>query len=300
MAVVVGDVINDVVVRPLAPTATGTDTPSIVQHTPGGSGANQAAWMGELGAAVRFAGRAGAADAAVHRLALEQFGVDARITPDPVRHTGTIVVFVGLDGERSMFTDRGASAVLDDGDLPPQLIDGARLLHVSAYSLFSETSRHAVLDLWTLASDAGLERTVDPCSVAGLEAVGRDAFLDWTEGASVAFPNLDEGRLLTGADEPDEIVDALLDRYRIAALKLGASGVLAASRSGERVRLSAPAVVGVDSTGAGDAFCAGFLTAVLADAGLERAAACGMAAAARAVLTIGGRPRPHALPTMDQ
>ncbi|MGH9293762.1 MAG: PfkB family carbohydrate kinase, partial [Acidimicrobiales bacterium] len=57
--VVVGDVINDVVVLPLEKTAVGTDTASRVRSLPGGSGANQAAWMAALGASVRFVGGRG-------------------------------------------------------------------------------------------------------------------------------------------------------------------------------------------------------------------------------------------------
>jgi sugar/nucleoside kinase (ribokinase family) len=294
LAVVVGDVINDIVVRPFGPPAAGTDTPSLIEQTGGGSGANQAAWMGALGAAVRFAGRAGAQDANAHRLRLAQAGVDARITADPTRPTGTIVVLVGADGERSMFTDRGASEVLDDDDLPADLLDGAELLHVSGYSLFSEASRAAVLRLWRLAVDAGLHVSVDPCSAAGLAEVGAEAFVEWTGEADTVFPNLDEGRLLAAVEspEPAAIVDRLLEHYRTVALKLGPSGVLAASRDGERVRLPGRPVDVVDSTGAGDAFCAGWLVEWLSGGPLAERARAGLAAAARAVTQVGGRPRP--------
>ena len=107
-----------------------------------------------------------------------------------------------------MFSDRGASAFLDEGDLPAALLDGASLLHVSGYSLFSETSRHAVLRLMTAATSAGVEVSVDPCSVAGLRDVGADAFLGWTKDAAVVFPNLDEGRFLSG--RPSEILQPSL------------------------------------------------------------------------------------------
>ncbi|MGA8679367.1 MAG: PfkB family carbohydrate kinase [Acidimicrobiales bacterium] len=295
--VVVGDVINDVVIRPLAPPAPGTDTPSEVRLTPGGSGANQAAWLGFLGASVRFASRAGAPDAARHRGVLESCGVDARIAADPERRTGTIAVLVSPNGVRSMFSDRGASAFLDEGDLPAALLDGASLLHVSGYSLFSETSRHAVLRLMTAATSAGVEVSVDPCSVAGLRDVGADAFLGWTKDAAVVFPNLDEGRFLSGrpSEDPATVVDALVEHYGVVALTLGPAGVLVGSSAGERIRLEAPAVTVLDPTGAGDAFCAGFLAELLDNAGgidgrLQRATEAGVAAAAQALVQLGGRP----------
>jgi sugar/nucleoside kinase (ribokinase family) len=295
--VVVGDVIDDVVIRPLAPPAPGTDTPSEVRLTPGGSGANQAAWLGFLGASVRFASRAGAPDASRHRVILESCGVDARIAADPERRTGTIAILVGPGGVRSMFSDRGASAFLDEGDLPTALLDGASRLHVSGYSLFSETSRHAVLRLMTGAASAGVDVSVDPCSVAGLREVGADAFLGWTKGAAVVFPNLDEGRFLSGrpSEDPATVVDELLEHYGVVALTLGPAGVLVGSSAGERIRLEAPAVTVLDPTGAGDAFCAGFLAELLdsaggIDGGLQRATEAGVATAAQALVQLGGRP----------
>jgi len=74
------------------------------------------------------------------------------------------------------------------------------------------------------------------------------------------FPNLDEGRLLTGRDEPEAIVTVLLETYPLVALKLGAAGALVAAADGRRVPMAAQPAEVVDSTGAGDAFCAGFLT----------------------------------------
>lgn len=259
VVVVVGDVINDIIVRPRGPVDVGTDTPSEIERSPGGSGANQAAWLAMLGTPVRFAARVGAPDAAYHRVALEQLGVDAWLTPDDEVATGTIVVLVSPDGERSMFTDRGANGGLRAADLPARLLDGAGLLHVSGYQLFEPGTRSAVRRLWASALEAGIPTSVDPASLAGLREVGRQSFLEWTSGAQLVFPNLDEGRLLTGHDEPNAIVAALLETYSVVALKLGAAGALVAAADGRRVPVDAQPAAAVDSTGAGDAFCAGFL-----------------------------------------
>lgn len=61
--VVVGDVMNDVVVRARGPVEVASDTDSEIRSSPGGSGANQAAWLATLGVAVIFYGRVGGADA---------------------------------------------------------------------------------------------------------------------------------------------------------------------------------------------------------------------------------------------
>ena len=295
--VIVGDVINDLIVRPKTPVQVGTDTPSEITRSPGGSGANQAAWLACLQTPVRFAGRVGAADASYHRDALERLGVATHLVEDASLPTGTIVVLVAADGERSMFTDRGASLNLQAADLPVELLEGAALLHVSGYQLFAHSTRTAVAPLWAAARTAGMQISVDPASVGNLREVGRDAFFEWTSGAELVFPNIDEARFLAKASDREEVVAALLGRYPVVALKLGAAGALVATAAGRRVSVSPEPAEVRDSTGAGDAFCAGFLSRWVLGAGLEECAATAVDAAARAVGIVGpGQPsadHPH-------
>jgi sugar/nucleoside kinase (ribokinase family) len=81
--VVCGDVINDLLVKPLDGLGPwpGSDTPATILARPGGSAANQAAWLAHLGADVVFAGRVGARDAAYHRREL----ASARTWPPTAR-----------------------------------------------------------------------------------------------------------------------------------------------------------------------------------------------------------------------
>lgn len=287
---VVGDVINDVVVRPLGPVASGTDTPSDVRRTFGGQGGNQAAWLAFLGVEVRFAGRAGAGDADAHRQSLEPLGVDVHLTGDPSHETGSIVVVVDASGERSMFTDRGAGARLAPADLPLALLDGVTHLHLSGYVLFEEESRQATLALAAEARRLGLPVSLDPASVAGLSRAGRDRFLGWAEGVELLFPNLDEGCLLAGHETPDRVLPALLARFQEVALKLGPGGALCGTAGGARARVPAVGASVLDSTGAGDAFAAGYLAARLAGRSLEERVEAAVSAAGLALGAFGGRP----------
>src|SRR6185437_2969198 len=107
--VVCGDVINDVLVKPYDGVTPDSDTRAAILVRPGGSAANQAAWMAHLGADVVFAGRVGARDAAYHRRELAHAGVRARLAADREAETGSIVIMVAPDGGRTMFTDRGAA-----------------------------------------------------------------------------------------------------------------------------------------------------------------------------------------------
>jgi sugar/nucleoside kinase (ribokinase family) len=267
---VVGDVMDDLVVRPLGPLAPRTDTPAAIEPRPGGSGANTAAWLGALGARVRFAGRVGVADVRRHAAALERWGVDARLSADPRTPTGRIVV---LAHDGSMFTDRGANAHLDD--LGDELLDGVTHIHVSGYALAEERPRAAVLGL---VGRAGLPWSVDPGSAALLRQA---PFVAWTAGADLCLPNEDEAALL--GDDP-------LAAYEVVALKRGASGARVLRRGAPPLEVAAVPAEVVDVTGAGDAFAAGFLAARLRgedDAGRARAA---VEAAARAVAVTGARP----------
>jgi sugar/nucleoside kinase (ribokinase family) len=291
LVLLVGDIMNDVVVRPRAAIDLATDTPSRIEFSRGGSAANQAAWMAALGANVRFAGRAGAVDAAGHELALASLGVDVRLTVDTVAPTGTVVAVVAAGGERSMFTDRGANRNLARGDLEG-LLDGVSLLHISAYQLFEPLSRDSVRALWDAAVRSGVATSVDPASFAGIRDCGREQFLEWTSGGKFVFPNFEEGRNLTGELDPEAIVSALLESYAVVALKLGSDGTLTGTADGARVRKSAEAADVVDSTGAGDAFCAGFLVRFVAGGGLEESTAFAVRVATEVLSRSGGRPLP--------
>jgi len=295
---VVGDVINDVLAQAPWPLALGDDNPAVIKSRPGGSAANQAAWLATLGLDVVFAGRVGARDAEFHRRELARLGVEPLLAADESAPTGSIVVLVGPDGERTMITDRGANLRLRPADVPAALLDGAALLHLTGYSFFEPGPRAVVRGLLAAARDRRVPVTVDPGSAAFLAApsVGPAAFLGWTRDAAVCFPNLDEAAVLTGVDAPPAAADpaamaaVLVGYYRAVVIKLGADGAVFAARGSAPGRVAAEPAAVRDTTGAGDAFCAGFLAAWLGGAPLAAACAAAASTAARAVSGLGGRP----------
>jgi sugar/nucleoside kinase (ribokinase family) len=190
-----------------------------------------------------------------------------------------------------MITDRGASEALSPEDLPEPLFRGGHL-HLSGYTLSGGSRRETALRALRLGREAGMSASVDPSSVPLLDALGPERFLEWTRGADLCFPNLEEGMLLTGFEDPDLVAQELLSCYSGVALKLGAGGALYAGADGERVRLPAASARVVDTTGAGDALVAGFLAAWLS--GIPPAATLqrSVELAARVVEHVGGRPQP--------
>ncbi|WP_210478922.1 PfkB family carbohydrate kinase [Naasia sp. SYSU D00948] len=286
---VVGDVIDDVLVRPSGPVRTDTDTPARIERRPGGSAANVAAWLGALGRDVDFVGTVFRDDVTRHRAELEAHGVHAVLHPSD-EPTGTIVLVV--DGQtRTMFTQRGANRLTGPDSVPPELLAAAAHLHLTGYSLFGADGA-AWRRLLEDARAAGLTTSVDPSSAAFLADSGVTEFVAVTAGVDVLLPNLDEGRLLTGLPDPADIADALLARHRVAALTLGPAGAEVCARGGEGGTVpAAPAPGGlVDPTGAGDAFAAGFLSVWVGGGAPLDAAREGARVAAEAVSTVGARP----------
>jgi sugar/nucleoside kinase (ribokinase family) len=265
-------VINDVLVKPLDGVTPDSDTPAAIRARPGGAAANQAAWMAHLGAAVTFVGRVGARDEAYHRRELTRVGVRAHLAVDPEADTGSIVIMVAPDGERTMFTDRGANQRLRIQDLPARLLDDADVLHLTGYTFFEPPLLEVALWLLGQARSRGLAVTIDPGSAAFLARLAPGAFLRWTDGAAVCFPNRDEAAVLVGEADPAAMATRLTRHYGVVALKLGGAGCLLAVPGQAPVRVAAHPARARDTTGAGDAFCGAFMSRWLKGAPDPRAA----------------------------
>jgi ribokinase len=288
--VVVGDLMADVVAWASAPLEHASDTPAQVTTHPGGGGANVAARLAALGVPVVLVSRAG--DDAAGRAAIAELraaGVETRVAVDPLRATGTCVVIVEPGGERTMLPDRGANAMLVPADLPVEELRAATHLHLSGYTLLDPGSRAAGLVALQHAREGGATMSVDPASAAPLRAAGPEAFRRWTTGADWLLPNEDEATVLTGARDAEAAAWSLARDGTEVVVTLGRRGALWSD--GERVERvpAAPAPAEVDSTGAGDAFTAGWLAARLSGAEPRDALEAACALAARALGEAGAR-----------
>jgi ribokinase len=286
-----GDLMVDVTVALSAEIARATDTSARIRTGWGGSAANVAAWLAAIDVSTAFLGRVGTdafGQAAID--ALRAAGVTVYAEADVDRPTGTCVVLVHPDGERSMLPDPGANAGLRPEHLGAEPFAWASHLHLSAYTLFSTDSRIAGLAAQSLARRADMTVSVDAASAAPLTTAGVDNFLTWTSGADLLFANLDEAIALTGASDPHAAAEALTGHYSEVVVKLGAAGAIWAGESAGQVRVEGRAVEVVDTTGAGDAFAAGFLSARLGCGDPEAALEAGTALAAGAISRLGARP----------
>jgi sugar/nucleoside kinase (ribokinase family) len=286
--VVFGDVIDDVIATPSGTIRTDTDTPARIERRAGGSAANMAAWLAHAGTQVDFVGRVGVMDLERHSRILREAGVRPMLAADHVLTTGTIVIIVNGD-QRNMLTERGANAALDPDSVSDSILDGASALHFTGYSLFGRTDTSGFTRLIKRAKARGVHVSVDAGSAGFLADFGGSRFLDAIAGADLLFPSLDEGKELTGLSDPESIAVELARKFPLVALTLGAAGILVAGGGDPLVVDIVPAAT-VDPTGAGDAFCAGFLSEWILTSDRASAARAGARLAADAVGVIGGRP----------
>lgn len=288
---VVGDVMTDIIVRPEGPIVPGSDRRAEIRNRPGGSGANQAVWLGAAGADVLFAARVGAAERSMYENYFRGLGVVPALAGDKDLPSGVLVTILDPGGERSFLTDRGANLNLSPQDLPEDLLDGVGLVLISGYSFFASGPRHAVQILLEAARSRGVAIAIDPASTGFLAEVGPQVFRDWVGKADWLFANQGEAELLTGEADFEMQMQMLGEQFTHVVIKRGRFGAALGGRDGVSQSRPAPIVDVVDTTGAGDAFAAGFVAAMLRG---QTHAACleaGIAEGARAVQAVGGQPQ---------
>lgn len=296
---VVGDLMLDVVLAPDRPLDTGTDVPGWVTLVQGGSAANTARWLGRLGARTTLISAVGR-DAAGRALvdAVKSDGVTARVMRVSGVRTGRIGVLVAPDGERSFVADRGAADQLTPADLRDAWFSGADAVHLPVYSLLGEPLGLAGRRAVALGREAGAAISVDLASIGPMLARGRRAARALIDDIApdLVFATASEAQALLGRYAED----GLLDIAAVAVVKRGSKGATVLAREGDdrlRFEIATEHIAAKDTTGAGDAFDAGFLVGWFAaraagralPASLQRAALSGHRAAARQVSS----PRPE-------
>ena len=286
--VCLGDVMVDVVARLSGPLEPGSDRPAHIGVFGGGSAANTASWLDHLGASCTLLGRVGSDLLGTWSLARLGRELSRGGSIDLAAATGTCVVLVGSDGERTMVPDAGANANFAPGHLDAAHFAQGRHLHVSGYAIFS-AARAVALHALSLARSAGMTISVGAASAAPLRQLGAETFLGLLGTDLLLFANRAEAEVLTGQEDPMIAATVLSGRLGQAIVTSGADGAVWCSADGP-VDVGTKAVEDPETTGAGDAFAAGVLDR--STRGVDRATALagGHAAAARACRTPGGRP----------
>ena len=278
MILSIGDLLLDITIVPEGPLRPDDDRPARIALGGGGQAANFCAWTAALGEPVRLVTRVGDDERGRQLVAeLEARGVE--VCPVwAAEPTGAIAVLVAPDGRRAMATQRGASVGLRPDDLLETWFSDVKLIHVPAYSFFTDPLGKAARTAIGLIRSGGGLLSIDLSSVAGLQEYGP---------ARMAYDlaRLKPELLFGTAAEAETIGVPLEHLAQVPVIKLGPAGCSVFGR-----HVPAPAVQHVDGTGAGDAFAAAFCAAWIHGADPMEAAERAVMVAADAVTRQGARP----------
>ena len=224
----------------------------------GGSGANSMIGISQLGGRSAFSGKIGRDEhGKLYREKLEALGV-CDCLAEGEGATGSSLILVSEDGARTMNTFLGMSQELMNPDIDPDVIQSSKYLYLTGYLWDTESQKKAVLNALDEAKKREIKVALslsDPFCVTR----HKEDFINLLKGyASMVFCNQEEAFTLLDTEITQQAVETLSDWTETAALTIGAYGALI-SHQGETCYIDPLPVRVEDTTGAGDAFAAGFL-----------------------------------------
>jgi sugar/nucleoside kinase (ribokinase family) len=265
----------------------------VAREMSGGSAANSMAGAAAMGANVAFIGQIADDQLGtifehdMHALGV-RFDTPALSGGPP---TGRCLILVTPDAQRTMNTCAGASHELAPEVLNPSLIASASILYLEGYLFGPEKPRAAMMKAVDIAhaADRKVAFTLSEsvCIAGRKDSFGR--MID-SGGVDLLFCNQDEALQLTGSADLESSLTELQSKVPTLVITRGPEGAIAVE-NGERISIpAAPVSEVVDTTGAGDLFAAGFLTARCKGASLERCLWTGAIAAGEVIQHFGARP----------
>jgi len=259
-----------------------------VNRCSGGSAANTVVGVAELGGRAGYCGKVGDDDLGrFYRDDLDAVGVrfEGASSTEP---TGTSLVLITPDAQRTMLTCLGASALLDANDVPQASLEGCAYVYVEGYLLPGESTRRAALAAIEAAKARGVRVAL---TVSDPFVVAQSAALLWEliEGpVDLLFCNEIEAAALVGTDDMVECARALHRKATNVALTLGAKGSVL-MHEGTLHPVEGVKVDPVDTTGAGDMYAAGILYGLTHGLSWPQAGRLASHASARVVSVLGAR-----------
>jgi len=258
----------------------------------GGSAANTAVVARRMGASVAYlgvvaedaAGRDFAADLAVQNVVFPVAPVREAEIP-----TARCIVLVTPDGQRTMHTYLGICSEFGPEDVDPAVVEASSIVYMEGYLFDKPRAQEAFVKAATLAHAAGRRVALSLSDTFCVDR-HRAAFTALVEGhIDILFANEGEIAALYGAADVDEAIAQASRATSLVVVTRGAGGATVVA-AGERLDVPTPPVPVLDTTGAGDAFAAGFLAALSRGKSPAECAAVGNAAAGVVIGRIGARP----------
>ena len=291
MILVIGDINLDIIVNLREDINFDTDSNSEINFKGGGSAANFSFWLDYLNTPVRFISKTG--DDFISNFLKNEFkdtNIDY-INLKSTKESGRIVILLDKNGARTMITDRKANLDFSQDDIRDRFFNGINHLHIGAYSFFGgQNMVNTALKIIDEAKKRNITISFDPSSYSMIKKYGVNKILKQTKGIDFCFPNLEEAQVLTKKDNPEDMIKVLLKYYNNVILKYGKEGCFVGNSENIEFIQQKEMIEGGDTTGAGDAFTAAFISNYLYNNSLKKAAVSANKIAAKCVKKTGGRP----------
>ncbi len=254
------------------------------EESPGGSAANTAVGLARLGVRTGYIGKVAIDQEGEFLLdSFRKEGVNTDgIVVSKVGRSGTVMGFVDQKGERALYLSPGVNDSLEFGEISLKYAADSGYLHLTSFAGQKPFDAQKKL----VAALSNVKVTLDPGMIyarkgwAQLEPLVKRCF--------AVFPNRGELRILTGKDYKEGAEALLREGVEIVAVKLGSRGCYVTDGKESHLIKSFRVKV-VDSTGAGDAFCAGFLYGLFKGKTLRECGLLGNFVASRVLTKMGAR-----------
>ena len=203
--------------------------------------------------------------------------------------TGTCVILITPDAERTMLTNLGVSSMLHPEDVSETIIKGAKLVYIEGYLWTGDETREAGLHMAELALKQNIP-VAFTLSDAFVVNTFRESLSDFIKDyVDILFCNEVEAQAMTGEIKPQKAFNKLLTQVDTVFVTLGPKGSIAGRKNYNSEQVRAFPVKAVDTTGAGDLYAAGALYGLINQRSLKESAILGSYCAAQVVTHIGGR-----------
>ena len=261
----------------------------------GGSAANTAYWISQLGGNAGFIGKISNDDLGKQfKSSLKDSGLnDYTVFESEDNQTGLCAIFITPDGERTMNTYLGAGEHLSVDDLHIDAIKEAKILYMEGYLWDKPSSKSAFLNAAKINKESGGLNSISLSDVFCVE-MHRDSFISFiADDIDYVFCNEDELNSLTlqsSTNESFKYFEEKFPKVKELICTLGSEGAVIL-KNGERHSFEATETKVVDKTGAGDFFAAGYLYGLQKEFSIDKSANFANKSAAHVISEIGVRPK---------
>lgn len=254
----------------------------------GGSAANTVIAFAQFGGKAAYGTRLGKDDHGLFYVSeFQNLGIELHAELTDSEHTGTCLVFITPDTERTMNTSLAANTAFNKEHLSEDAISRAEWVYIEGYKFSEQTGAEAIEHALYYAKKHGTKVAVTFSDAFIVEFFG-EGLRKAVSQADLVFCNEVEAQAFTGTSNVEQAFRALRESAPNVALTLGSEGSKV-YMGGKAMDISAVPVTPIDSTGAGDIYAAGFLYGITHGYTPEQAGRLGSAAAAKVISQLGAR-----------